>query len=200
MSLKQTKCPNCGDTIKINQLSQIYDCKVECPSCHSSFILESKHSKIGAENEAYMDRVIFDDERNERIRIKERDEDFKLKLLDIIQQNINQLIGFGMLIGLFLFGIGMLGSLDDGVKTIYLSQSAKSFKGENYNLVVDQLQDMGFENIEVEELKDLKIGWLIKDGEVEKVMIDGVDDFKKEDRFKADSKVKIYYHTFKDKE
>ncbi len=80
---------------------------------------------------------------------------------------------------------------------IDISTSAKEFKKENYKKVEDQLRKAGFENIEIKKKDDLVAGWLNKDGDIEKVSIDGNTDFDAGDSFDKGSKVVITYHTFK---
>lgn len=74
--------------------------------------------------------------------------------------------------------------------------SAKEFKKENYEDVETRLKKAGFENIEFKKEDDLVTGWLTKEGEVEKVSIEGITDFEANDTFEIDSKVIITYHVF----
>lgn len=46
-------------------------------------------------------------------------------------------------------------------------------KGRDYSKVVEEFESSGFTNIKLEKLDDLVTGWLIKDGEVESVSVDG---------------------------
>lgn len=201
MSLKQLECPNCGDTIRINQHSHIHNKEVECPSCHSIFIYQAKHSDIGAKSEAYREdasTTIYVERERAKLKNEEKWTKHKIELNEMKNYIIFNIV---LLSFIGLIGIGnLVYEHFSGISTINMTESSKSLKGENYELVLDQLIDMGFENIEVEKLQDLKIGWLTKDGEVEKVMIDGENNFKKDDSFKSNSKVKIYYHTFEEKE
>lgn len=79
---------------------------------------------------------------------------------------------------------------------IKMPASARQYKGENYNTVVSQLEDLGFENIKTEELEDLITGWLTKDGEIEQISINGDTKFSEGDRFSKDAIIAITYHTF----
>lgn len=67
---------------------------------------------------------------------------------------------------------------------------------QNYKTVVQQFEDAGFTNIKTTKIEDLITGWLIEDGEIEKVTIDGKEDFKDGDFFSNDVRVDIAYHTF----
>lgn len=50
-------------------------------------------------------------------------------------------------------------------------------QGRNYLDVIDDFQERGFTNIETEAIDDLIFGWLTEDGEVEKVTVDGDEDY-----------------------
>jgi predicted RNA-binding protein Jag len=67
---------------------------------------------------------------------------------------------------------------------------------QNYKTVVQQFEDAGFINIKTTKIEDLITGWLIEDGEIEKVTIDGKEDFEDGDFFSNDVRVDIAYHTF----
>ncbi len=81
---------------------------------------------------------------------------------------------------------------------INMPSSSKKFEGVNYQEVVTQLKDAGFTNIETEVLSDLVTGWTTKDGEVEKVSVDGDDLFSTDDKFPIDANIVVTYHTFPD--
>ncbi len=73
-------------------------------------------------------------------------------------------------------------------------------KGRDYQDVYEQFEDKGFTNIRFEVLDDLVTGWLIKDGEVESVSVDGDIDYSADKWYLADVEVIITYHTFPNKE
>lgn len=64
---------------------------------------------------------------------------------------------------------------------------------------MEELSAYGFNNIALFPKKDLIKGWLIKDGEVENIMINGKEKFKKNQRFESNVRVVITYHTLKNK-
>lgn len=82
------------------------------------------------------------------------------------------------------------------VDTVIVAASARDYRGENYQDVVNQLSSTGFVNIRTEPVEDLVMGWLTKDGEVEEITIDGNSTFSKGDKFDKDVEVLIAYHTF----
>lgn len=72
-------------------------------------------------------------------------------------------------------------------------------KGRDYNDVVSDFQKRGFINIKTETIEDLITGWLTKDGEVERVMIDGDENYSADSLYPKDVEVIIEYHTFPSK-
>ncbi len=74
--------------------------------------------------------------------------------------------------------------------------AAKQLKGKPHSEVEDQLKQAGFTNVVTEEDPDLITGWLTKEGEVEKVSIDGSTDYEQGKKFAPDVKVVVVYHTF----
>lgn len=83
---------------------------------------------------------------------------------------------------------------------ITVPKSSSDLEGKDYKDVMTLLQVAGFTKIEVETLEDLIIGWLTKDGEVEKVSINGDTDFSASSKFPNDSKIVITYHTYSSKQ
>ena len=85
------------------------------------------------------------------------------------------------------------------LKLVKAPFSSKDAKKMNYVEAVESLKKNGFVNIEIEANKDLIFGWINKDGEVDSILINEDDEFETGDSFKVDSKVKVVYHTFKNK-
>lgn len=69
-------------------------------------------------------------------------------------------------------------------------------QGRNYLDVVEDFQDHGFTNIQTEAIDDLVLGWLTEDGEVEKVTVDGDENYSADTWVASDVEVIIFYHTF----
>ena len=46
-------------------------------------------------------------------------------------------------------------------------------------------------------IKDLTMGWIVKNDSIEKIKINHSENFKKDDTFFYDVPIVIYYHTFK---
>ena len=65
-----------------------------------------------------------------------------------------------------------------------------------YSELKELLTDAGFTNIRFEKQEDLITGWIIKDGSVESVTINGESDFTDNTSYRIDAEVVIIYHTF----
>ncbi|HEM6145307.1 TPA: DUF4839 domain-containing protein [Streptococcus suis] len=68
----------------------------------------------------------------------------------------------------------------------------------DYQSVQKQLEDAGFENVSTQKIEDLTFGIFTKDGEIEKITVNGKESFSKGDLFEKDVSITIHYHTFKD--
>ena len=91
----------------------------------------------------------------------------------------------------------MLWACEETIPTgIHPPISSDDCEGMMYDEVAGQFEAAGFTNIEFEIIEDLITGWLTKDGEVEKVTLDGNDDFYTDDYFEESSAIVISYHTF----
>ena len=69
-------------------------------------------------------------------------------------------------------------------------------KKKLYEEVKTGFEQKGYQDIQVKPIYDLIIGWSIKDGQVEYVMINGDSDFSKDQTYPKDATVAIGYHTF----
>lgn len=72
--------------------------------------------------------------------------------------------------------------------------SAKDANGEDYVKIVEQFKEVGFGNIELEADYDVIIGWINSAGEIEKITIDGYDNFSAGSTYSVDATVYIIYH------
>ncbi len=78
---------------------------------------------------------------------------------------------------------------------IQIGSSSESLKGENYKDVIKKLEKAGFTNVEEEAVNDVVLGIMTKEGEVERVSIDGDTTFYTYDWVPADASVVVVYHT-----
>ena len=84
-------------------------------------------------------------------------------------------------------------------REITIPFSYGALKKMNYVDAGDELQKLGFTEIYERPIKDLVVGWVKKDGAVEKITIGTITPFKKNSIFTYDTKICIEYHTFKNK-
>ena len=72
--------------------------------------------------------------------------------------------------------------------------SAKAAKGENYVEIVERFKEAGFGNIETEADYDVILGWINSSGDIEKITIDGYDNFSEGGMYSVDAIIHIIYH------
>lgn len=82
-------------------------------------------------------------------------------------------------------------------REISIPFSGRSLQNMNYVLAGNKLQELGFTEIYEKPIRDLTMGWVKKDGAVEKITIGGICPFKKDSVFAYDVEIVIEYHTFK---
>ena len=128
-----------------------------------------------------------------------------IKLSDADLEKKKKLIKFGIVGGVAFFLILLFSIFLSEVFTstknpdnneISVPIASTELTSQNYKTVVQQFEDAGFTNIKTTKIEDLITGWLIEDGEIEKVTIDGKEDFEDGDFFSSDVRVDITYHTF----
>jgi hypothetical protein len=93
--------------------------------------------------------------------------------------------------------LNFMGTQEKNSTEISINSSSSELEKKNYKDVVIQLQGRGFTNIKTEAIEDLVLGWLTKDGDVERVEINGNSIFSSSTKFPKDAEVKVTYHTFK---
>lgn len=75
--------------------------------------------------------------------------------------------------------------------------TSKEAKGMNYKEVIDEFDNIGFTNITTKVKYDIITGWLVDDGEVKSITINGKKKFDSENEYRLDAKVVITYHTLR---
>ena len=75
--------------------------------------------------------------------------------------------------------------------------ASKEAKGLNYSDVISKFESAGYTNIITKIEYDIVTGWIINDGEVKSVTINGDEDFDTYDEYRPDAEVVITYHTYK---
>lgn len=97
---------------------------------------------------------------------------------------------------IFSMLVGCSSENDDRIK---MPSSSRNYKGTNYQEVISDLHGAGFTNVQTKVLDDLITGLLTKDGEVEKVSVDGDTTFSTDSKYSADVPIIVTYHTYPEK-
>lgn len=77
---------------------------------------------------------------------------------------------------------------------IRIDINLKDYKGKKYEEVVTELESKGFTNIQLENLQDVVLGVFTKEGTIEKVTINGSEDYKVGDWIDKQAEILISYH------
>lgn len=85
---------------------------------------------------------------------------------------------------------------EEDPNTLKIGKASDEIIGDNYQTVIFELEEAGFTDVKTEVMEDLITGWLTKDGEIEKIEVDGDTDFSADESFQKDSPIVITYHTF----
>ena len=189
-------CQNCGARLDVK------DNIAFCSCCGSKLVIDDDNSTTTYNhNYTYIRRdeaSIRESERKEKIRLQELENEESQNNREHQKQKWSW-IGWAIVIVVF-FGVLFFTFQTEKPKDgeIKIPASMSDYKGEQYEIVVQELEDLGFYNIETAKKKDLVTGWITKDGEVYKVSINGDSDFDKGDIFPEDATVVVTYHAFKD--
>lgn len=97
-----------------------------------------------------------------------------------------------LIVACFVFGAIMASLEGPDEDEVQMPCSASDLEGENYEIVVKRLENMGFHNIET---ITIDAGWFDDEGDVEQVTIAGDNDFDKGDIFSKDVKITVAYYT-----
>lgn len=194
MDFIKLTCERCGGVMTIDDNC----CVCKCPYCGAEFLaVESdgvKKYKIQQENERIislkrLEYKNIEDKRSKRHELIENitsSDEFKYVMVFICLM-IVAFIGF---IPLFL----------EEASQTSTPVNSKEMLGKNYEEAVNRFMDAGFKTIETVEVEDLKDTWFSnassKVNTVVKITIGGKDSFKKDEKFKKDDTVRIYYHIY----
>ena len=112
---------------------------------------------------------------------------------------------FCSILSLFLFLLSFGAEDDKSKKNVdpnfnEAPVSAEYAKNTNYQTILNQFIENGFTNIELVKQEDLVFGLFHSEGDIVSVTINGMKDFKENDKFPKNAKVIIKYHVFKEKE
>ncbi|MCQ2460131.1 MAG: hypothetical protein MJ081_07160 [Ruminococcus sp.] len=85
------------------------------------------------------------------------------------------------------------------MRRVNLPLSSKELENRNYLDVAQLFAETGFTNIKCEPKRDLLVGLINKEGEVDEIIVNGKKKFNKKDRYRPDTEIIIKYHAFKEK-
>ncbi|MBQ8688173.1 MAG: hypothetical protein IJ512_06445 [Ruminococcus sp.] len=194
MEVVKIECPGCGADLEGGKKTMY------CRFCGAKLMLNDN-----AQNINYTYKKI------DVAKIREKDLSARLYMKAMENQekemerkrrvNKRFLIVLAVVLAVCLLVCGLVYALtrpgDPKADEVQMISSAEAYKGAYYEQVKIELENAGFTNIELVVQEDLITGWITKDGSVERVSINGEDDFHKGDIFPKDASVLITYHSFK---
>ncbi len=198
MKLHKLSCPNCNGVLDLNVENKEY---IFCPYCGQKFFLDDEkkeytvNQNINIKKDININKNItstnryIDDAEVEKVRASLKKE--KMDNLIVIFIMI-----FFAIMAIFCFWMGDSGErAAEKAKEAGLISAGDSddYEGENYELVVEQLKTLGFENISAVDLDDAGIA-LWKSDKVESVSVGGDTSFSSDDYFESDEAVIVKYH------
>jgi predicted nucleic-acid-binding Zn-ribbon protein len=204
-------CKHCGGEMQRDPSNDM----VTCMYCGTSYFVEKTIDNTGMQRAPINDVASV----NVNVNIHERDAvESRLNSVENQQDRRQQeseaenrrknnqqvILAFVALVFFCCVGCTVLGMLapDQEDHTGEAKTPAGSIiqKGDDYQEVIKRFEEQGFTNIKTEKLDDLVMGWLTKEGEVEKVSVDGDEDYSPDVWYPADVEVLITYHTFPEKD
>lgn len=173
------KCPNCGASLEISDQIDVFFC-------------------------TYCGVKIYSGDKNRiKAQLKVKEMDYGLEVLKEKNKNDKMAYIFAILFCLIMlpFLLLMFWGMDNSDKVneklnsgkIQLKQDNLDLIGENYEDVVEVLEDTGFTNIKTVET-DREVPKNCKPGDVERILIGGGDDFYSGDYFEPDIPIRVYYY------
>ncbi|MBE6796925.1 MAG: zinc ribbon domain-containing protein [Ruminococcaceae bacterium] len=192
MKVKKLTCQTCGANLEVK------DNIAFCSYCGAQLVLDDEN-RTTTHNYNYNythtkrdEARIRENERKEKVRLTELEYEERKEKRD---NKIGLICGLGIPLFIILaillgFGINKWSSQAQGK---ICAGYYKDYIGESYEAVVEQFEEMGFENIVTVDLEDSGIAFW-NDGKVKSVTIDGNDSFESINYFYPDDKVIIKYH------
>ena len=202
MKLVETKCNNCHADLELD----LENLQAFCPYCGHKLVFDFDVDKLIAEREK---TKRAQDKLKESTRQKEMDIKYaEKKDRREARSRSMKIILAGMLI-IAMIGIGAYFHIShiNKEKALeangYIRIPLSSSEIESGDYSAEDLHTAflrnGFTNVRLEKIQDIKIGVLKKDGELEKVTVNGQTSFNKDKLMPSDTEIVISYHTKKDK-
>ena len=186
METIKLKCETCGGVLTVDKERSV----LSCPYCQSQELVVESDKIVIEKIKSFTKKDIQKDK---------QDHELNKKKLAFKHSLIGVLIGVLLFVAFVAFCIFMMYYTDEvpDKNELAIPMSSNDYEGDNYKQVVKLLENAGFQNVETSEVTDLITGWITKDGEVDRVSINGDYDFDEGDIFPKDATVVVTYHTFK---
>jgi len=184
------KCPDCGADLKDLSIEENHTVCF-CQYCGGKILLDDETLKIDIKYEKRDVARIKEAEITENIRLKE----LEYKEREAKRDTKIGFMGIGIMfaIPLIIFLVFALNKCTSEAQGKISAGNSDDYIGQNYEAVVMQLSELGFENIVTVDLDDS--GILFWENEtVESVSIDGDTYFESINYFYPDDKVIVTYH------
>lgn len=191
MGMRVLKCPCCGASVSFGEESRL----AKCSKCGNALEYDDGVLRKFVHNiheERYVDEAAV---MRSQVEIHKINVEHKELLWTML-----------LLIGLILALVG-IPSIIQGIRSAANPdvrppvESSSAYVGENYTIVSNALSDAGFRDVESIPVYDLLVDESDKINTVERVTIDGDLDWvegglisKRKNTYKANDKVRIYYH------
>lgn len=198
MKLHKLNCPNCNGILELKVDGQEY---IFCPYCGQKFLLEDGkkeytiNQNINIKKDININKNIIHTRRT-------YDEAEIIKATTADREKKYSWVGW---VGLALFWVALMGFClyMMGIEDRWARKAEEEgkisagayddYEGENYKVVVEQLETLGFENITTVDLDDSGITFW-KEDKVESVSISGDTSFSVHDYFYPHEAIIVKYH------
>ena len=210
MSGINLECPRCGADMNVD----FENLEARCPYCdhHEMLKIDVNRAVADKEETKRVEKRLKESARREEKRLKEqtRQRELDLQYADkrhkresfapnfkAILMGIVLLIAVG--VGIFIYISFSNSEKKHAENDLKIPISASSIENGNYDKdnILDAFQKSGFTNVHFEKIEDVVVGLLTKDGELEKVTVNGKTSFSEGEWVSKDAEVLIYYHAKK---
>jgi len=196
-------CTQCGASVEVDPKQEA----AVCEYCRTPFIIDKAIKSYNLQNAtvSHVDSIniiktgavesVLNFADKQITRIAEEEKVQRVKSSAFVKKYWWVYIAALVVLFSMLFFVAADESKDSAGK-IRVNVASSDLVGKNYEDVVTNLKNAGFTNVETEVIDDLVTGWLTKDGEVDKVEIDGTTSFSSDSKFEPSAKIVVAYHTF----
>lgn len=194
-------CPKCGGNMELD----LKNLRAECRLCgHTELIVDIDKAIADKEATVRERERLQEETRQKKLELKYSDKKNKREHFGSNSKAVLIIICVIAVIGAaayFYFSHSKTESAHVKNGDLKLPISSSEIEEENYNFsdLHNTFINCGFKNVIPEKIEDVKVGLLKKDGEIEKVTVNGRTSFKKGEWVDKDAEIVITYHTKKSK-